>query len=70
VVGIAATAYLWIQNMDYDQYRPATPFKNKLALILYMCFFSNFDSINHQWQMMASGSNRNKQATAKQWWTL
>jgi hypothetical protein len=26
-----------------------------------MCFFSHFDSITHQWQMMASGSNRNKQ---------
>jgi hypothetical protein len=26
-----------------------------------MCFFGHFDSINHQWQMMASGSNRNQQ---------
>jgi hypothetical protein len=26
VVGIAATPKLWIQDMDYDQYRPATPF--------------------------------------------
>jgi cysteine sulfinate desulfinase/cysteine desulfurase-like protein len=33
VVGIEATAYLWIQDMDYHQYRPAKPFKNKLAFI-------------------------------------
>jgi hypothetical protein len=26
VVGIAATAYLWIQDMDYDQFRQATSF--------------------------------------------
>jgi hypothetical protein len=28
VVDIAATTKLWIQDMDYDQYRPAAPFKN------------------------------------------
>jgi hypothetical protein len=33
VAGIAATASLSIQDMDYDQYRSATLFKNKLALI-------------------------------------
>jgi hypothetical protein len=32
-VGIAATNKLWIQNMNYDQYRPTTLFKNKLTLI-------------------------------------
>jgi hypothetical protein len=33
VVGIEATAYLWIQDMDYDQYRPATPFDTLLVPI-------------------------------------
>jgi hypothetical protein len=33
VVGISATSKLWIQGMDYDQHRPATPFKNLLAFI-------------------------------------
>jgi hypothetical protein len=123
VVGIAATAKLWIQDIDYDQYWPDVPFKYKLALIhvllqslwldsspvanvglwvltqeqatakqwwalqqppscefktwivinidqmhhskiswhSYMCFFSHFDLIPHRWQLMASGSNRNKQ---------
>jgi hypothetical protein len=28
VVGIAATAYISIQDIDYDQYRPATSEKN------------------------------------------
>jgi hypothetical protein len=33
----------------------------KMSWHSYMCFFSHFDLIYHQWQMMASGSNRNKQ---------
>jgi hypothetical protein len=33
VVGISATSKLWIQGMNYDQYRPATTFKNKLGFI-------------------------------------
>jgi hypothetical protein len=122
MVGIAATASLWIQDMDYDQYRPARPFDTLLVPIHvlfqslwfnsspvtnyglcgkkkqttakhwwalqqpplfefrtciminsdqlhhlthcwypYMCFSSHFDSIPHQWQMMASVRNRNKQ---------
>jgi hypothetical protein len=122
VVGIAATAYLWIGDMHYDQYRPLTPLDTlfvpihvplwslwlhsspvakdglwvkkehetakqwwtlqqapncefrkwiminidqlhnlKISWHSYMCFFSHFDSFTHQWQMMASGSNMNKQ---------
>jgi hypothetical protein len=120
--GIAATAYLRIQDMDHDQYRLATIGKNtcahtcgaspviclhsspvandglwvkeeqgrakqwwalqqphicnfrawitinidqlhhlKISWPSYKCLFSHFDSINQQWQMMASGSKRNKQ---------
>jgi hypothetical protein len=59
VVGITATAKLWIQDMDYDQYRPATPFKNKLVLIHVL--LQSLDSIFYMWQMMASGWNRKKQ---------
>jgi hypothetical protein len=33
----------------------------KISWYSYMCFFSHFDSIPHQWQMMSSGSNKNKQ---------
>jgi hypothetical protein len=33
----------------------------KISWHSYMCFFSHFDSIHHQWQMMAFGSNWNKQ---------
>jgi hypothetical protein len=37
VVGsIAATTKSLIQDMDHDQYRPATPFKNKLVLIQWI----------------------------------
>jgi hypothetical protein len=32
-VGITATAVLSINGLEYDQYRPALLFKNKLALI-------------------------------------
>jgi hypothetical protein len=32
-VGITATAFLSMNDMDYDQYRPALLFKNKLAFI-------------------------------------
>jgi hypothetical protein len=32
VVNIDAATKLWIQDMDYDQYRPAAPYKNKLVL--------------------------------------
>jgi hypothetical protein len=35
--------------------------KQATCVDLYMCFFGHFDAINHQWQMMASGSNWNKQ---------
>jgi hypothetical protein len=45
--------------MDYDQYRPATSFKNKLKLMHVL--LQSFASIPHQQQMMACGSNRNKQ---------
>jgi hypothetical protein len=33
----------------------------KISWYSQMCFFSHFDLIPHQWQMMASGSNWNKQ---------
>jgi hypothetical protein len=33
VVGIAALAFLWINGMKCDPYRPATSFKNQLELI-------------------------------------
>jgi hypothetical protein len=33
----------------------------KISWYSYMCFFSHFDLIPHQWQMMAFGSNKNKQ---------
>jgi hypothetical protein len=33
LVDIAATTKLWIQDIDYAQYRPDAPFQNKLALI-------------------------------------
>jgi hypothetical protein len=56
LVDIAATAKLWIQDMDYAQYRPDAPFKNKLALIHVL--LRHFDLIPHKWQMMAFGSSR------------
>jgi hypothetical protein len=36
---IAATAYLWIQDMDYDEYRPATPL-DTLLLPIHVLFWS------------------------------
>jgi hypothetical protein len=35
-----------------------------------MCISTHFDSIHHQWQMMAFWVEYNKQATAKQQWAL
>jgi hypothetical protein len=67
LVGIAASAYLWIQNMDYDQYRQATPFKNMLALIhvLLQSLWLNSSPVTNDgvWVKMERG-------TAKQWWAL
>jgi hypothetical protein len=48
VVGIALTTKLWIQDMDYDQYRPATPFDTKLVPIHVL--LSHFGGlIPHLW---------------------
>jgi hypothetical protein len=33
VFGIAATPYLWIDDMQHDQYRPALPFDMLLVTI-------------------------------------
>jgi hypothetical protein len=59
VVGITATTKLWIQDMDYDQYRPQLVHHLQICWYWYSGFFSHFGLIPHQWQMMAYGINRN-----------
>jgi hypothetical protein len=61
-MGIPATASLWIYMVwimiNIDQLLHCLTH----CWYPHMCFFGHFDSIPHQsWQMMASGSNRNKQ---------
>jgi hypothetical protein len=52
VVGIAANAKLWIQDMGYDQYTiniDQLHHHFKIIWYSYMCFFSHFDLIPQQW---------------------
>jgi hypothetical protein len=53
VVGITAITFLWKNGTQFDQCRPATPFK--ISWHSYMWFFSHFDLIPHKWQMTADG---------------
>jgi hypothetical protein len=39
----------------------------KISWYSYIWFFSHFDSISHHWQMMASGSNSDKQQQNSGW---
>jgi hypothetical protein len=39
VVDIAATAFLWIEHTEYDQYRPALPF-DMLLVIIHLLLYS------------------------------
>jgi hypothetical protein len=45
VVGIAGTDYLWIQEMEYDQYRPAT--SGKMLVPIHLVLLWSFASIHH-----------------------
>jgi hypothetical protein len=58
VLNIMATASLWTPDMDYDNIDQLHHLTH--CWYLYMCFFSHFDSIPHQWQMMACVADRNK----------
>jgi hypothetical protein len=39
VVDIAATAFLWIEHMEYDQYRPVLPFDMLLVTIHVLLYW-------------------------------
>jgi hypothetical protein len=61
LVGIAATASFLIQDMNYDQFRPATPFDT--LLVPYMCFSSHltpFLTSGKQWPLGQIGTSKSK----------
>jgi hypothetical protein len=62
VVDIAATAYLWILDMDYDQYRPATTGKNTRAHTCGACpvILAPFITSGKWWHVGQIGTSNSK----------